>query len=205
MAHINEYLEGCFAYDFEGGPQFNTQIVELQNGREKRNATWAQQKHKYSASFNNISHAQYKLIKKMHMVARGRLHAFKITDPLDSYADNEVFGQGNGTDKTFQLITTVDYDGYYYTRGIYGVVVDSSFDVTVNGVSASGYTIDTERGTVTFTTAPASLAELRWSGNFFVWVRFDDDYLPFTLDNPDATNGSINLIEVAPPPPVEEE
>lgn len=204
MAYINQFLEGCFGYGFEGGPQFNTQIVELQNGREKRNATWAQQKHKYTGSFNNISNDDYKLIKRMHFVARGRLHAFKIVDPLDNFADNEIFGQGNGVKTEYQLITTSEYDDYFYTRGIYGVIVDDEFEVRINGVIATGYTVDTERGKIAFDVAPVLLAELTWTGNFFVWVRFDDDHLPFTLDNPNATNGVINLIEVAPPPESED-
>ena len=59
-------------------------------------------------------------------------------------------------------------------------------------------------GVLTFTAAPANGAVLRWSGTFDVWVRFTDDYLPFSIDDRDASleyrvNGSVGLIEVPPP------
>lgn len=41
---------------------------------------------------------------------------------------------------------------------------------------------------------------LTWSGEFYVHVRFDIDYLPFSLDDAMmgdyARNGSVDLIEV---------
>lgn len=51
-----------------------------------------------------------------------------------------------------------------------------------------------------FASAPASGAILTWSGEFRVPVRFDTDYLPFSIDDIGndgfATNGSVDLIEV---------
>lgn len=204
--YIDKFLDECFAYGFEGGPVFNTQIVQLQSGREKRNALWSQQKHRYTATFLNITQEAYKQIKNMHLVARGQLYSFKMIDPLDSFSDNQVFGQGNGTQKTFQLSTTSNMGGVSYTRGIYGIVTDDageledSFEITVNNVATSSYTVDPLRGTIEFDTAPANGTILRWSGRFFVWVRFEQDELPFTLDNPNRTNGQVTLYEVAPPP-----
>jgi hypothetical protein len=53
---------------------------------------------------------------------------------------------------------------------------------------------------VTFASAPANASVITWSGEFRVPVRFDNDYLPFSLDNRRsdgyANNGSIDLIEV---------
>lgn len=205
-SHIDEFLDPCFAYGFEGGPQFNTNIVELQNGREKRNATWAQQKHRYSGSFLNITKESYMKVKAMHLVAKGRLRAFKLIDPLDNTADNQAFAQGDGVEKDFQLSKTSTIAGISYTRGIYGVVFNDTFEIRVNGVVVpTGYTVDTQRGIVSFDTPPADESVITWSGNFFVWVRFDDDYLPFTLDNPDRTNSTVTMIEVPPPPPETEE
>jgi hypothetical protein len=55
-------------------------------------------------------------------------------------------------------------------------------------------------GSVTFAVAPAEGAALTWTGEFFVHVRFDMDYLPFSLDNKSGskyvTNGSVDLYEV---------
>lgn len=200
MSYINDYLEECFAYGFEGGPEFRTQIVELQNGRERRNSVWSQQKHKYTASFQNLEAEQYKNIKQMHVVARGMAKAFKIIDHLDYEADNDVFGEGDGVQRIFQLSRTSTIAGVSYTRQIFGVVENDNFFLTINNVINEDYEIDYLRGTITFTTPPIQGAILRWSGNFFVWVRFNQDDLPFTLDAPNARNGQVSFIEVAPPP-----
>jgi uncharacterized protein (TIGR02217 family) len=76
---------------------------------------------------------------------------------------------------------------------------DAGVTVKVNGVvtAASVSQLD---GSVAFSVAPASGAALTWSGEFFVHVRFDMDYLPFSLDDKNSggfvTNGSVDLIEV---------
>lgn len=199
VGYIDEFLDGCFAYGFEGGPVFNTQIIELQNGREKRNATWAEHKHRYNGSFLNIKTEQYRKIKQMHLVARGRLNAFKIIDPLDNYALNQNFAQANGTATKFQLSSTSSIAGVSYTRGVYGIIPNDKFKIYVNDVVVDNYTVDTKRGTVVFDTAPPVGAILKWSGNFFVWVRFEQDDLPFSLDNPNMTNGAVTMLEVPPP------
>lgn len=200
-SYIDAFLEGCFAYGFEGGPVFSTQIVELQNGRERRNAKWAEQKHRYSGQFMNIKLEQYQKIKNMHLVAKGQLRSFKIIDPLDNKAVNQTFGEGDGLTKKFQLSKTSSIAGINYTRGIYGVIENDNFEVRVNGDVVTNYTVDTKRGTVEFDEPPADNAIINWSGDFYVWVRFEQDELPFTLDNPNLTNGTVAMIEV--PPPVE--
>lgn len=201
MAYINAHLAPCPGYGWEGGPEFRTQIVELQNGRERRNAEWSQAKHRYSAPFMNISKEAYRQIKEMHLVCRGQLHCFKFRDTLDNSASQEFFAVGDGVTTSFQLSKTSSIGGVGYTRGVYAIDNLRPFLITVNGDEVEGYTVDTDRGLVLFEDPPAPGDVLRWSGGFDVWVRFSEDYLPFTLDNPNAVNGSVNLIEVAPPPP----
>ena len=49
---------------------------------------------------------------------------------------------------------------------------------------------------------------LRWSGSFSVWVRFDNDRLPFSIDSRSGgdfvVNGSVDLLEMPPPEPEHE-
>ena len=202
MAHLNAYLNDCIAYGFEGGPNFATQIIQLQNGREKRNALWAQAKHRYSASFLNISSEAYKELKRLHLVCRGQLHAFRFNDPLDNHVEDiENFAQGDGTTRSFQLSKTSVIDGVSYTRGIYAPIDNDDFEVYINNVLTNQYTLDADRGIITFTgtNAPQIGDVIGWRGYFDVWVRFEQDDLPFTLDGPNARNGQVNLVEVAPP------
>src|SRR5699024_7029415 len=73
--------------------------------------------------------------------------------------------------------------------------------VLVDGTQDTSATVDTTSGKVTFPTAPANGQTVSWTGNFFVHVRFDNDYLPFTLDSrfqsgSYAHGGTVDLIEV---------
>lgn len=200
MAHLQTTLAQCAGYGWQGGPEFKTQIVELQSGRERRNAMWAQARHRYTAPFLNISKQAYRGIKQLHLVCRGQLHAFQFRDELDYEADQEVFAIGDGTTKVFQLSKTSLLDGVQYTRNVYAL--DGIPVIRADGVVvSSGITVDLLRGTVSFDVAPADGSVLDWTGDFFVWVRFTQDFLPFTLDNINATNGSVDLLEVAPPEP----
>lgn len=183
-----------------GRPVFQDAHRQHTNGRERRNAEQAYARHAYSAPFRNIRPADYANIKQMHLVCRGMLHAFKFKDLLDFEAVGEVFGAGTGAQTVFQLRKISTIDGVSYTRNVYAI---RSAAVTVNGV-ASSPTIDMDRGTVTFAAAPAAAAVLRWTGEFDIWVRFNQDDLPFSIDNKSPkngvlVNGSVDLIEVPPP------
>ena len=136
----------------------------------------------------------------MHMVCRGMLHAFRFRDVLDHEAIDEVIGVGDGTTSTFQLATTSTVDGVSYVRRVFAIAEIHAVSVAGVDMSTEDFTVDMDRGLITFDTPPSAGQLIRWSGIFDVWVRFDTDDLPFSLDNPDATNGAVSLLEVAPPP-----
>lgn len=201
MAHIQASFQKCAGFGWQGGAEFMTQVVQLQSGRERRNAMWAEGRHRYTAPFLNISKEAYREIKRLHMVCRGQLHAFQFRDELDYESDQETFAIGDGTKDTFQLAKVSLIDGIQYNRNVY--CIDGPIVVRVNGVVTSAYTLDPLRGIIVFDEPPAADAVLDWTGNFFVWVRFAQDFLPFTLDNRNATNGTVDLIEVPAPEPEE--
>lgn len=198
--YLNAYLEECMAYGFSGGPTFLTQIVTLRNGQERRNAMWDQPKHVFTTNYQNIDKDSFRQIKRMFMTCRGMATAFKFKDWLDYQANNEDFAVGDGIKKTFQLAKTSVTDSIQYFRYVYSIRPDAV--VMINDVAATGYTIDNDRGIVTFDTAPANGTVLSWTGEFDIWVRFNTDNLAFDLTNVDATNGTISLAEVSPPPVV---
>lgn len=204
MAYLRAQIEACEAFGWEGGPEFRTRIVEMQNKRERRNADWAEARHRFTLPFQNIDPERYANIKQMHLVCRGMLHAFLYRDPLDNVADDDLFAVGDGTQETFQLSKLSVIDGVTYQRNVYALP-DSTpdFEVTANDSPVVAYTLDRDRGLITFDSAPPNGALLRWSGPFLVWVRFNQDWLPFSIDNrgPDgfAHNGTVDLMEVPPP------
>jgi uncharacterized protein (TIGR02217 family) len=196
---IDAELEICPAYGWQGGPGFNTRIVTTQAWVERRNANNIECRHTFSLPLQNITDDAYLLyLKQVFMAARAQLHSFKAKDYSDFEADTEVFGEGDASTVTFQLAKISNWGIASYVRLIRkpqpGVVI------TVNNVVTAA-TIDYSTGLVTFASAPASGAILRWTGEFRVPVRFNNDVLNTTIDNKTRSgdflmNGSIDLIEV---------
>lgn len=203
MAYLRAQIEACESFGWEGGPEFKTRIVQMANKRERRNAEWAQPRHRYELPFQNIGPSDYASIKQMHLVCRGMLHAFLYRDPLDNMADDEVFGVGDGSLAEYQLSKLSVVDGVSYQRNVYALPDPPAVTVTANDVPVSGVTVDPDTGRIVFDTPPANGAILRWSGPFMIWVRFNQDWLPFSIDNRSADgfahNGTVELIEVPPP------
>lgn len=210
MSYFRAYIPGCPAYGWTGGPEFKTRVVELLNGRERRNAMRRQPRHGYTLPFQNISQQQYAQIKSFHLTCMGMLHAFLYQDPLDFTADNAEFAIADGVSTTYQLAKLSVVDGVSYLRNVYAITrsptnpeLPLDLAVTVNG-SPVTVTADVDRGTVTFSAPPANGAILRGTYTFDVWVRFNQDSLPWNIDNRRsdgfAVNGSVDLIEVPPPP-----
>lgn len=202
--YLRSYIPGCPAFGWTGGPVFSTRIRDMSNGRERRNAMRAQPRHSFTLPFQNIRPDVYTGIKQFHLTCMGMLRAFLYRDPSDHTAENQAFGVGNGSLRTFQLSKLSVLDGVYYQRNVYALpATPSDLVVTINGTPTAAYTVDRDRGLVTFNTPPAGGAVLAWSGTFDLWVRFNQDSLPFSIDNKGDDeffhNGQVDLIEVAPP------
>lgn len=184
---------------FTGGPEFQTDIKNAQNGREYRNADWVLCRHKYTCPFANISNAAYLTIKEVFLVVMGRNHSFLHKDWADFEAVNASFGTGDGTTTVFQLSKISSLGGGTYTRVITKPIL-AGLIVRQNGTQRTDILVDVLTGLVTFLSAPPNDAVLTWTGEFDVQVRFDIDYLPWSLDdrnNDDyVANGSIDLYEV---------
>jgi uncharacterized protein (TIGR02217 family) len=193
---IDDTIDECAAFGFTGGPTFRTNIAELRSWREKRNADVDMARHEYSAPYQNISQEGWREIRRMFFVCRGKLHSFRLRDPNDYQADQELFGIGDGVTSTFQLSNLSEADGVTYSRLVQLPVNPTIY---VDGVEVAA-SVDLHTGEVEFGSNVPLLGEaLTWSGFFDIKVRFDQDSLPFSLDSRRgegfALNGSINLIE----------
>lgn len=205
--YIHGFLRPCAGYGWTGGAEFQTRIVEMANGRERRNANWSQPRHRYNAPFLNISKEAYNQLYSMFMVAHAQVHAFLFRDELTNVAVNELFGVGDGVRVEWPLTMLFTEDGRNFQREVYALYSplpngDAQAEtpvITKDFTPTAAFTVDHERGKVIFDVAPTAGQVLRWSGSFAIWVRFAQDYLPFSLDNINATNGSIDVVEVPPP------
>jgi len=211
--YVRQYIKACEAFGSEGGPEYSTNIQEMQNKREKRNAQWSQPRRFYSLIFQNIRVSLYRGVAEMFHNRRGRWGCFLFNDRLDNTATDQQFAVAEVGQTEFQLSTLSEIDFVMQRTNVDALYRPDPANpgqslevvpvVRSNGVIASGWTFDPDRG-LAYPPAPMAGGEvLTWSGQFSRWVRFDQDRLPFSIDNRTVeefvVNGSIDLLQVPPP------
>lgn len=210
--YIRTYIRTCEGYGWEGGPSFSTRIVQKANGRERRNADWANAHYFFSLPFNNITQPQYVPILEMYLNRMGAWGCFLFRNPLDWWAQDAIFATAEPGQTEFQLGKMCIKDGVSFFRKIYALYLpddsnpenaaESDIEVTANGSPVS-VTVDPDRGVIV-TDSPMSGGEvMRWTGGFSHWVRFNSDKLPFSIDNKSGedyvVNGTVDLMEIHAP------
>lgn len=101
---------------------------------------------------------------------KGRAGTFLLKDPDDFACVAGVFGVGDGTSKTFQLVRPIGTDGDVdIVQNLNGPIV-----VSQDGTPTVAYTIDS-RAVITFNVAPAPAVVLTATFNYDFRLRFDDD------------------------------
>ena len=189
-----------------GGPERRTQIVELASGDEERNASWVNSRRRYNAAYGIRRADDLAVVVAFFEARNGRLYGFRWKDwgdcksclPSGSPAPtDQVIGVGDGTTMAFQLVKAYASGSQTWARTI-AKPVAGTVVVALDGVTqASGWSIDTTTGLVTFTTAPANGVAITAGFEFDVPVRFDTDQLDVTHDIERLGSiTSIPLIEV---------
>lgn len=199
-----------------GGPMRRTDVVQLASGRSERNQRWANSLRRWDAS-SGVKRLQdlVELVDFFEMAA-GRAHGFRLRDWSDwkscapnatPAATDQLLGIGNGVATQFQLVKLYGKPGFRtWSRNIHKPVA-GTVKVAVNGVvQASGWSVNTVTGVVTFTAPPASSAEVRAGFEFDCPVHFGTDGpLPIEAQLFDAATGyalgrigEIPLEEVVP-------
>ena len=192
-------LDLCPAYGWQGGPQFNTRIVGLRNGHERRNANWSQVQHRYTLPFQNIHADDYLAdLKSVFLAMQGQTHSFLAKDYSDFEATGESLGNAPSGTTAVQLQRVSTFGSATYTRKI---TKPKSGTLTVyeDGTPKAG-TVDTATGLFTPTSSWSEGKALTADFEFYVPVRFASDFLPMSIDNRSGQhymlNGSVELVEV---------
>lgn len=194
---IDARLDHRVAFGFSGGPEYNTLIVNLANGREQRNRQWLYPRHRYSAQYSNfLPEARDAVLAAYHACA-GRLHAFRFRDHNDYIGTGEIQHPKPGTTEPLQLVKTYAFGGQETVRLIQAPV-PGTFALYCDGAPVAG---DLDYATGIFTPATAwPVGTYTADFEFDVWVRFDNDYNAFAIG--DKSGGSfvassdIDLLEV---------
>jgi uncharacterized protein (TIGR02217 family) len=188
-----------------GGPERLTDIVTLANGAEERNSRWANSRRRYNAGYGVKSHGDMQAVLAFFEERRGRFHSFRWRDALDFSSNgtpaptpaDQALGSGDGTTKSFQLSKQYGASFDPYLRPITKPVAGSVRVAIAGSEVATGWSVDTLTGLVTFAEAPASGVALTAGFLFDVPVRFDTDTLDVELTSFNAADATaIPLIEV---------
>lgn len=161
------------SYGSEFGQEFNTRIVTLRNGVERRNIMWSMPLGRYSVNYQAILPEHHDLVRGAHMASIGSAIPFRLKDWTDFTADREVIGTADGGVQSLQLTKTYNFGSFSLARLIKKPVV-GKVQIYANGVPITS--------TVNYTTGIATLSavageEISWSGEFDVPVRFESDNL----------------------------
>lgn len=174
-----------------GGPERRTQIVELASGAEERNASWANSRRRYDIAYGIRRSDDLAAVVAFFEARNGRLHGFRFKDWADLKSclpsqapgpTDQSIGTGNGAATLFQLTKRYSSGAQSWTRAITKPVA-GTVTIALNGTpQASGWSMSTTTGLITFTTAPAAGVAITAGFEFDVPVRFDTDALDVTLD-----------------------
>lgn len=194
MGFINAVLDEQVDYGFEGGPEYYNEVVDLENGYEYTDSAWEFARHRYSASFGNVRDEDRDFIISTFHACKGRRHYFKFKDWNDYKAVGEPLQVEAGTRNPVQLYKTYSFGQAYTIRPIQAVRLEG-FEVLTPGGNPIAGTLNTETGVFTpdedWATGTHS-----WSGEFYVWVRFDADYNAMTINSWRANTAKVELVEV---------
>lgn len=191
-------LDICPAYGWQGGPMGGTRIRRKKNGAERRNIQREIAEHVFTLPFQNIRSDEYlQYLKAAHMAMYAMAHSFLVKDHLDYQVTQQSLGTAPAGTTPVQLVRTYSFGAAVRSRPITKPVAGA---VIYQGGVAKAGTLDTLTGLFTPDTAWTEGAALTWSGEFRVPVRFNNDFLPMSIDSASngqhVVNGSVELIEV---------
>lgn len=192
-----------------GGPERRTDIVQLSNGRESRNARWRDSRRRYDAGSGMRSAYDLSTLVSFFEARQGSLYGFRFKDPLDFSSANfgnavthsdQIIGVGDGATPNFQLSKTYNDAGGSAKRVI-EKPVSGSVVIAIDGVEvvSPNILIDDANGEVVFASAPALGAVITAGFEFDVPVRFDIARLDINLSAFNAGQiPSVPLVEIKP-------
>lgn len=189
-----------------GAPAWQTEVARSASGAEQRNQRWSSALHVYDVAQSVRDTDDLDTLLAFFHERRGRFHGFRFQDPFDfkscGYADaiaanDQVIGAGGSGETAFQLVKRYGsaFDPYdrTITKPVAGTVV-----VALDGVpQASGWSVNTTTGIVTFDTPPSAGVVVTAGFEFHVPVRFDTDEIRYTARGADVfVQGPVPVREV---------
>lgn len=191
------------SYGSGGGPGFNNAVIDVDSGQDSVVSRRSTSRRIYDASFQIRTLADVTAVLAFYQRVGGVANGFRYKDLADYTstalgrlwgddsppaiaATDQVLGVGNGVKTQFQLVKTYGTTTPQHVRNITKPIVGTVV-VALDGVpQASGWSIDTTTGTITFTVAPAAGVVVSAGFEYEVPVRFSvevDEVLEGVIDS----------------------
>ncbi len=183
MAFVEVRFPEDISYGSSGGPEYATDVVVTAGGYEKRGSNWAAARARYNVAHGVKTKAQLDALIAFFRARQGRAYGFRFKDWADFEAAGQGIAVGNGSQTAFQLIKTYSSGSVAETRLITKPVAGTVSVYLDSVLQASGWSVNTATGVVTFTSAPANGVEIQADFEFDVPVRFDTDRLSTILES----------------------
>lgn len=186
------------AYTSAGGPNFETQVVGLSSGHERRASKWDYPLERWDVAYGVTTQPLMKTLLYFFYQRRGRMHSFRFKNHDDYTLAGSQIGSGNGSQTDFPVYKVYPETGgtYAFSRRIWKPL-SSGFRVFKAGIEQfSGWSLDTTNGIVEFSSPPTGGQVITVHGEFDLPVRFDTDYLPLQLVTYEAGEAAVPIVEI---------
>lgn len=170
----------------KGGPGFNTTILELSSGFEKRNINWSRVRGRWDISYGIDSKEDNEAVLAFFYARQGRAHSFRFKDwtdfeiGVDSTDTPQDIAIADGVFVDFQITRRYVSGAFTFAREVTRLVAGTT-RVFIDGAEQfADFTVDDNTGVVNFDTAPLNLEVIGIICEFDIPVRFDSDQLDLT-------------------------
>jgi len=194
MSFINARMPERITAGFRIGPDWNTTVIRMDNGREQRNRNWRYPRYRGQANLGVFNATDRQDLMGLFMAAGGMHKAFRVRDPTDFRVANEPLAVLAGTDDPVQMAREYAF-GPESTQVLIQAPVQGTTTIYKDGVAYTECTVDYETGIVTpGTTWPAGT--YTFTTQYDRWMRFDNDWGSFVANTVGVWTTDIELVEV---------
>lgn len=193
MAFHNVRLPEAVERGAKGGPHFNTTVLPLASGYEKRNINWQNSRGEWDVAYGIQYDTDLSAVINFFYARKGMAHTFRFKDWSDFQMTKSFIGLGNGTQTVFQTVKTYESGAYSHSR-IITKLAGTQIVYIDNVPVLSGVSVNLDTGVITFSSAPLTGVEITLTTDFDCHVRFDTDQLDISAET--FETGSISAIKL---------
>lgn len=184
------------AYGASSIPSFNTEVVVVKNGSEKRNALWSIPLYRFEAMHGVKTQEQFDNLLDFFMdKAKGQLNPFRFKNWAEYIIDSNNCYTTRPTTDTLKLWKKYGLYNRRITK-----IVDGTFKLFADGKEiTTGFDLDINTGIVTLANASqySTKVVFTYECEFDFWCRFASDQMYVSMDYYNVYNwNQITLVEV---------